>query len=165
MPFAQAARLTDKAVCTRGLTKYYGDVHAVTGLDLDVPRGEIYAFLGRNGAGKTTTIRMLLGLVRPTAGDAVIFGTRIAPGVSSVFARVGYLVETATSYPNLTVRENLDIQRRLTHAPRTAVGEAMELLGLAATCRPSGRAALAGQQTASLARACCAPPARSDHPG
>jgi ABC-2 type transport system ATP-binding protein len=154
MPSTQAARLTDKAVCTRGLTKTYGDVHAVTGLDLDVPRGEIYAFLGRNGAGKTTTIRMLLGLVRPTAGDAEIFGTRIAPGVSSVFARVGYLVETASSYPNLTVRENLDIQRRLTHAPRTAVGEAMALLGLAELAdRQAGRLSLGNKQRLSLARA------------
>jgi ABC-2 type transport system ATP-binding protein len=154
MRFTQAARLTDNAVCTRGLTKYYGDVHAVTGLDLDVPRGEIYAFLGRNGAGKTTTIRMLLGLVRPTAGDAVIFGTRIAPGGSSVFARVGYLVETATAYPNLTVRENLDIQRRLTQAPRTAVGEAMELLGLTQLAdRQAGRLSLGNKQRLSLARA------------
>ena len=103
---------------------------AVDALDLDVHRGEIYAFLGRNGAGKTTTIRMLLGLIRPSGGHVEVLGVRVRPGVSEVFAHVGYLVETATAYPNLTVRENLDIQRRLTGAPRAAVTEAIDLMRL-----------------------------------
>ena len=85
-------------------------------LDLNVRRGEIYGFLGRNGAGKTTTIRMLLGLIRPSDGRS-----RYSAGpcgrADDVFARVGYLVETASAYANLTARENLDIQRRLTNAP------------------------------------------------
>ena len=64
---------------------------------------------------------MLLGLIRPTGGDVEVLGSRVQPGTTAVFARVGYLVETATAYPNLTVRENLDIQRRLTgrRAPRS----------------------------------------------
>jgi ABC-2 type transport system ATP-binding protein len=141
-------------VSTHGLTKHYGDVHAVVGLDLDVRRGEIYAFLGRNGAGKTTTIRMLLGLVWPTSGEVRILGTRITPGESNVFSRVGYLVETAAAYPNLTVRENLDIQRRLTRAPRTAVEEALELLGLSGSAdRRAGQLSLGNKQRLSLARA------------
>ena len=153
MPFTWVA---DSATVlnTHGLTKYYGDVHAVTGLDLDVRRGEIYAFLGRNGAGKTTTIRMLLGLVRPTSGDATVLGTRITVGESAVFARVGYLVETATSYANLTVRENLEIQRRLTGSPRAATTDAMKLLGLSESAdRRAGQLSLGNKQRLALARA------------
>ena len=142
------------AIETHHLVKRYGDVTAVDGLSLRVARGEIYAFLGLNGAGKTTTIRMLLGLIRPTSGEATILGTRITAGESAVFARVGYLVETATAYPNLTVRENLDIQRRLTGAPRTAVGEAMALLGLSKSAeRRAGQLSLGNKQRLSLARA------------
>ena len=118
------------AVATHGLAKRYGDVRAVEALDLHVRPGEIYGFLGRNGAGKTTTIRMLLGLVRPSGGSVELLGSRVQPGVRGVFERVGYLVESATAYPNLTVRENLDIQRRLTGSPRAAVEEAIRLMRL-----------------------------------
>jgi ABC-type multidrug transport system ATPase subunit len=153
LPFSWAA---DSATVlnTPGLTKYYGKVLAVAGLDLDVRRGEIYAFLGRNGAGKTTTIRMLLGLVRPTSGDATVLGTRITAVESAVFARVGYLVETATSYANLTVRENLEIHRRLTGSPRAATSEAMKLLGLSESAeRRAGQLSLGNKQRLALARA------------
>jgi ABC-2 type transport system ATP-binding protein len=153
MPFTRA---TDSATVlnTHALTKHYADVHAVAGLDLDVRRGEIYAFLGRNGAGKTTTIRMLLGLVRPTSGDATVLETRITPGESAVFARVGYLVESATAYANLTVRENLEIQRRLTGSSRAATAEAMKLLGLSESAdRRAGRLSLGNKQRLALARA------------
>ena len=153
MPSTQA---TDSATVlnTRALSKHYGNVQAVAGLDLDVRRGEIYAFLGRNGAGKTTTIRMLLGLVRPTLGEATVLGTRIAPGESAVFARVGYLVETATAYASLTVRENLEIQRRLTGSPRPATSEAMKLLELSESAdRRAGRLSLGNKQRLALARA------------
>ena len=144
----------DTAIATRALTKRYRDVLAVDGLELDVRRGEIYGFLGRNGAGKTTTIRMLLGLIRPTGGDVEVLGTRVQPGTSDVFARVGYLVETATAYPNLTVRENLDIQRRLTRAPRAAVAEAIELMALGGLAdRRAGVLSLGNKQRLSLARA------------
>ena len=109
-------------VTTRGLTKRYGDVIAVDALDLEVHQGEIYAFLGRNGAGKTTTIRMVLGLIQPHAGEVQVFGQRVRPGRPEWLRRVGSLVETATAYPNLTVRENLEIQRRLTGSPAGAPG-------------------------------------------
>ena len=142
------------AVATRGLTKRYRDVVAVDSLDLNVRRGEIYGFLGRNGAGKTTTIRMLLGLIRPSAGEVEVLGRRIVPGETSVFGRIGYLVESATAYPNLTVRENLEIQRRLTGAAPGAVGEAIDLLRLGAyTDRVSGKLSLGNKQRLSLARA------------
>jgi ABC-type lipopolysaccharide export system ATPase subunit len=106
--------MTDLAVTTSGLTKRYsGDVLAVDGVELRVTRGEIYAFLGLNGAGKSTTIRMLLGMIRPTAGHAELFGERVRAGASGLWRRVGHLVESATAYPELTVRENLDVARRL----------------------------------------------------
>ncbi|MGV8083596.1 MAG: ABC transporter ATP-binding protein [Coriobacteriia bacterium] len=142
------------ALSTCGLTKRYGEVCAVDKLDLNVRRGEIYAFLGRNGAGKTTTIRMLLGLVRPTAGEAVVLGEHIVAGESAVYGRVGYLVETATAYANLTVRENLDIQRRLTGAPLSAIDDALKLLRLSeAANRRAGQLSLGNKQRLALARA------------
>jgi ABC-2 type transport system ATP-binding protein len=147
-------KVTDTVIATRGLTKHFGDVRAVDGIDLSVRRGEIYGFLGRNGAGKTTTIRMLLGLIRPTGGEATMLGTRIQPGRQAVLSRVGCLVETATAYPNLTVRENLDIQRRLTGAPRDAVAEAIALLRLDEYAdRRAGRLSLGNKQRLALARA------------
>ena len=142
------------AIATRALTKRYRDVLAVDSLDLDVRRGEIYGFLGRNGAGKTTTIRMLLGLIRPSGGEVEVLGRRIVPGETSVFGRIGYLVESATAYPNLTVRENLEIQRRLTSSPAGAVGESIALLELSAYAdRVSGTLSLGNKQRLALARA------------
>ncbi|MHB1491761.1 MAG: ABC transporter ATP-binding protein [Cellulomonas sp.] len=144
----------DSAIATHSVSKRYGGMRAVDALDLDVRRGEIYAFLGRNGAGKTTTIRMLLGLIRPSGGHVEVLGKRVRPGVSDVFAHVGYLVETATAYPNLTVRENLDIQRRLTGAPRPAVSEAIERMRLDAHAdRRAGALSLGLKQRLALARA------------
>ncbi len=106
--------MTDLAVETTGLTKRYrGGALAVDRIDLRVARGEIYAFLGLNGAGKSTTIRMLLGMIRPTAGHAELFGQRVNSGATSLWRRVGHLVESATAYPELSVRDNLDIARRL----------------------------------------------------
>jgi ABC-type multidrug transport system ATPase subunit len=145
---------SDTAIATRALTKRYRDVTAVDGLELDVRRGEIYGFLGRNGAGKTTTIRMLLGLIRPSSGEVTVLGRRVTPGETRVFGRVGYLVETATAYPNLTVAENLDIQRRLTGSPASSVAESIERLGLAAYAdRVSGKLSLGNKQRLSIARA------------
>jgi ABC-type multidrug transport system ATPase subunit len=144
----------DTAIATRELTKRYRDVLAVDSLDLDVRRGEIYGFLGRNGAGKTTTIRMLLGLIRPSGGEVTVLGRRIVPGETEVFGRVGYLVESATAYPNLTVRENLDIQRRLTGARASATASAIEQLRLGEYAdRRAGQLSLGNKQRLSLARA------------
>ncbi len=145
---------TDNAITTRGLTKRYRDVVAVDGLDLEVRRGEIYGFLGQNGAGKTTTIRMLLGLVRPSAGEVRVLGTPMKPGTTDVLARVGFLVETATAYPNLTVRENLEIQRLLTGSPHSAVDDVITGMQLASQVdRRAGVLSLGNKQRLSLARA------------
>ena len=145
---------TRAVITTNGLTKRYGKVTAVEGLDLEVSKGEIYAFLGRNGAGKTTTIRMILGLIRPLAGEVRVFGHHVHAGRTEWLRRIGSLVETATAYPNLTVRENLDLHRRLTGAPAPAVSDFIERLGLgAAADRRAGHLSLGNKQRLALARA------------
>ncbi|MFA5045956.1 MAG: ATP-binding cassette domain-containing protein [Paludibacter sp.] len=101
------------SIRTENISKHYGDVHAVSKLSLNVRKGEIYGFLGLNGAGKTTTIRMLLGLIRPTSGTAFIKGKEISFNNTELWKSVGSLVEIPYSYPELTVRENLEIIRRL----------------------------------------------------
>ena len=122
----------DTAIETDNLVKRYGGVTAVDGLSLRVAQGEIYAFLGLNGAGKTTTIRLLLGMVKPTSGAARVLGTRIRVGERKPWGSVGYLVETADAYPELTVRENLEVMRRLRPGTaRYAVNRVIERLGLA----------------------------------
>jgi ABC-type multidrug transport system ATPase subunit len=96
---------------TRALTKRYGEaIVAVDTLDLRVRRGEVYGFLGPNGAGKTTTLRMLLGLVRPTSGQAAVLGA--APGSPEGLARIGAMVETPAFYPYLSGRDNLRVLAR-----------------------------------------------------
>jgi ABC-type multidrug transport system ATPase subunit len=94
-----------------GLTKRYAaDVLAVNNLDLRVRRGEIYGFLGPNGAGKTTTMRMLTGLIRPTAGTATVVG--YPPGSSQSLQRLGAMVEVPAFYPYLSGRDNLRVMAR-----------------------------------------------------
>ena len=101
------------AIEANSLTKRFRDVVAVNDLSLNIRRGEVYGFLGLNGAGKTTTIRILLGMIKPTAGTVSLFGTKVEPGQGQIWQRVGYMVETPHAYPDLTVRENLEISRRL----------------------------------------------------
>lgn len=100
-------------IATKNISKTFGAVKAVTAVSLEVKKGEIYGFLGLNGAGKTTTIRMLLGMIRPATGAAYINGARITPGRTDIWNQVGYLVEMPFAYPELTVRENLELFRRL----------------------------------------------------
>ncbi len=154
VPAAARPPAASMAVLTRGLAKEYGPVKAVRKVDLNVRAGEIYGFLGRNGAGKTTTIRMLLGLVRPSGGTVAIFGRSIEDDREGILARIGYSVETATAYPNLTVRENLRIQSCLTRSAATAVDEVVELLALKEYLdRRAGVLSLGNKQRLSLARA------------
>lgn len=106
-------RRNNDIIVTENLTKNYGKLRAVDDLTLHIKKGEIYSFLGLNGAGKTTTIRMLLGMIRPTSGEAYIYGKKIQSSNHSLWEKVGYLVEIPYSYPDLTVRENLEIFRRM----------------------------------------------------
>ena len=124
-----SASLTIEAA---GLTKRFGDVVAVNDLSLNIGKGEIYGFLGLNGAGKTTTIRMLLGMIEPSSGSISLFGTKVKPGQRSIWQRVGYMVETPHAYPDLTVRQNLEIFRQLRQLKNAdAVKNITEEMGLA----------------------------------
>jgi ABC-2 type transport system ATP-binding protein len=109
--------MISEIIRTEHISKHYKDVEAVSDVSLSVRRGEIYGFLGLNGAGKTTTIRMLLGMIRPTKGAAFINDEKISAGNIDLWKRVGSLVEIPFSYPELTVRENLEIFRRLRFLP------------------------------------------------
>jgi ABC-type multidrug transport system ATPase subunit len=128
------------AIRTVGLTKRYGSVTAVDGIELDVEAGDIYGFLGPNGSGKTTTVRILLGLVLPTAGTVEVLGAPIPKHARSVLHRVGALVEAPAAYGHLGARANLSIfdaagpggSRR---TRRARIDEALEQVGLAAVGR------------------------------
>lgn len=100
-------------IVTSDLTKAYGETIAVHSVNLQVKKGEIFGFLGLNGAGKTTTIRMLLGMIAPTRGECFLQGERVKAGNVHIWNNVGYIVETPYSYPELTVKENLEIVWKL----------------------------------------------------
>lgn len=143
------------AISTDNLEKRFGNVTAVAGLSLRVGRGEIYAFLGLNGAGKTTTIRMLLGMIKPTAGSVNVLGVPIRIGEQKPWADVGYLVETPHAYPELSVRDNLEAIRRLRPGVGSrAVDDIIERLGLSEYAeRRAGTLSLGNTQRLGLAKA------------
>jgi ABC-2 type transport system ATP-binding protein len=143
------------AIETNQLGKRYGQVTAVSDLSLHVARGQIYAFLGLNGAGKTTTIRMLLGMITPTTGNVQVLGMPIHRGSPKPWQRVGYLVEAPYAYPELSVRENLELMRRLRPgSERQAVERVIQRLGLAAYGdRRAGTLSQGNKQRLGLAKA------------
>src|SRR5258705_8554658 len=96
----------------QGLTRYFGSKAAVYDLNLEVPRGRVFAFLGRNGSGKTTTIRMLLGLLRPTRGGGTILGYNIRSLPPEARARIGYLTEEHQLYGWMSVQQAGEFQSR-----------------------------------------------------
>ena len=121
----------DPAIETNGLSKSFGDVQAVNDVSLRVERGEIYGFLGLNGAGKTTTIRALLGMIRPGAGTVRVLGQPVGPHGRGPWRQVGHMVESPAVYPELTVRENLEVARQLHGVRDTGATErVIEQLGL-----------------------------------
>ena len=143
------------AIETDQLTKRYREVLAVDSVDLRVEPGEIYGFLGLNGAGKTTTIRALLGMIRPSAGNVKVLGQVVGPNGRGPWAQVGHLVETPSSYPELTVRENLEIARRL-HGVRdekVTAGIIEKLVLTSYADRKAGTLSLGNLQRLGLARA------------
>jgi ABC-2 type transport system ATP-binding protein len=131
LPRAGEAPGTSLAVSTTGLTKRFGERTVVDDVALAIPRGSVSGFVGPNGAGKTTTIRMLLGLVRPTAGGGRVLGGSLADP-ASYLGRVGALIESPAFYPQLSGRDNLRALARLGRISRSAVDPALERAGLAA---------------------------------
>lgn len=143
------------AIEVSGLSKSFGKVVAVQALELSIGPGEIYGFLGLNGAGKTTTIRALLGMIRPSQGSVRVLGQRVGPAGRGPWRRVGHLVEAPSAYPELTIRENLEIARRL-HAisDRGCVPRAIGLLDLERYAdRRTGSLSTGSLQRMALARA------------
>ena len=99
--------MTELAIQAHGLCKDFGHVKAVNGLNLEVPRSRIYGFLGPNGSGKTTAIRMLCGLLTPTAGDIDVLGFSIPDEAEALRLKVGYMTQKFSLFGDLTVEENL----------------------------------------------------------
>lgn len=114
---------------TAGLTKRFGPRTAVDRLDLVVRRGEVYGFLGPNGAGKTTALRVVLGLVRSSAGTVRVLGS--APGTPAVLRRIGMLVESPAFYPYMSARGNLRVLARLSGTAASGIDEVLETVDLA----------------------------------
>src|SRR3954452_24049470 len=123
----------DDVVQTHELTKRYGDRLAADRVSLTVRRGEVYGFLGPNGAGKTTTLRMVLGLIRPTSGSAVVLGE--PAGTTAAIARVGALVEGPGFYPYLSGRDNLRVMARYRGIADRAVDDVLDRVDLGARGR------------------------------
>jgi ABC-type multidrug transport system ATPase subunit len=120
--------VVENLVETTNLTKRYGEHLAVDGVNLTVRGGEVYGFLGPNGAGKTTTLRMLLGLIRPTAGVARVLGT--TPGHPKALARIGMLIEAPAFYPYMTGADNLRAVARYARVPDSRVPEVLDTVHL-----------------------------------
>ena len=120
------------AVSVRGAVKHYGAVHAVDGVDLEVGSGEVFGLIGHNGAGKSTLFKMMLGLVRPTAGDIRIRGAAVRGGQFRAVRRsIGYLPENVVLYDNLTGAETLRYFARLKGCPVEECAAVLERVGLA----------------------------------
>ncbi|MDX2139995.1 MAG: ABC transporter ATP-binding protein [Chloroflexota bacterium] len=146
------------AIETHALSKQFGGgkkrVHAVQSLDLKVAAQQVYGFLGPNGAGKTTTIRMLLDLIRPASGEALLFG-QSPRKMPDILRRVGALVEGATFYPYLSGRENLEVLARTGgYYDAKRIQQLIELVGMADRAdRPAGKYSTGMKQRMGLAAA------------
>lgn len=160
---SDADRTTDLAVETHGLTKRFGTQTAVDGIDVAVPRGAVFGFLGPNGSGKTTTIRMLLGLIRPSGGQAMVLGEAMPRSLDSVLPRVGALVEGPAFSPFLTGEQNLlrfDAADRHSsgRTRRERVARALERVGLSHAAKKKAHAySLGMKQRLGLATALLMP--------
>jgi len=102
------------------LSRHFGEVIAVDGVDLEIPQGQIYGFLGPNGSGKTTIIRMLCGLLTPTAGDVRVLGLEIPAQAETLRRQIGYMTQKFSLYDDLTVQENLQFMARIYGLQRRA---------------------------------------------
>ena len=128
-PPAADLRARPAAIRSRGLTKVYAGRPVVDSIDLNIPAASIAGFVGPNGAGKTSTLRMLLGLVRPTAGTAEVLGEPIGDP-AAFLGRVGALIESPAFYPTLSGRRNLEVLATLGGYPRGRVDETLDLVEL-----------------------------------
>jgi ABC-2 type transport system ATP-binding protein len=141
------------AIEIRSLSKYFRQRKAVDALTISVPRGVIAVFIGPNGAGKTTTLRLLLGLVRPSAGSATVFGREIAHP-RAYLPCVGALIESPAFYPGFSGRKNLEVLAHLGGHPRSRIGQVLEMVGLSERANdPVGNYSLGMKQRLGVAMA------------
>ena len=110
---------SDTAIHARGLTKRFGDLVAVDHVDLTVPKAHVTGFLGPNGSGKSTTIRMLCGLLTPTAGEIEVLGLRVPEQAEELRRRIGYMTQRFSLFEDLSVRENLEFLAAVQGLPKT----------------------------------------------
>lgn len=124
--------MTDYAIDVSGLVKRFGDKVAVNGVDIQMPRGEVWGFLGPNGSGKTTTIRMICGLLRANEGEGTCLGYDILRDAGRIRAATGYMTQKFSFWSDLTIRENLEFVARLyqLNGARRHVDETLAGLGL-----------------------------------
>ena len=122
----------DFAINVRGLAKRFGSKTAVDGVDIQMPRGQVWGFLGPNGSGKTTTIRMICGLLKATEGSGECLGFDIRKQSAEIKSRTGYMTQKFSFWTDMTIRENLEFVARLYRLPRmkSQVDETLEKLGL-----------------------------------
>lgn len=123
------------AIEIEGLTKSYHKVKAVDNLDLHVPEGKIYGFLGKNGAGKTTTLRMIIGLIKPDSGKIKVFGRDASIDRLWIAGKIGSIIETPGFYENLTAYENLEITSIMFGVKKSRIEEVLEIVELGDTGR------------------------------
>jgi ABC-2 type transport system ATP-binding protein len=151
------ASATGLAIRARGLTRRFGALVAVDQVDLDVPKACVYGFLGPNGSGKSTTIRMLCGLLTPSAGEIEVLGLRVPEQAEALKRRIGYMTQRFSLFEDLSVRENLEFMATVQGLPpsarRARVDELLQQFALAD--RPRQLAGtMSGGQKQRLALAC-----------
>jgi ABC-2 type transport system ATP-binding protein len=120
--------VNDAAIRARGLTKQFGSLLAVDGVDLTVPRAHVYGFLGPNGSGKSTTIRMLCGLLTPTGGEIEVLGLRIPQEAETLRRRIGYMTQRFSLFEDLSVRENLEFLAAAHDVPKAKARQRVDAL-------------------------------------
>ena len=116
------------AIRARGLSKRFGALAAVDGVDLTVPSASVYGFLGPNGSGKSTTIRMLAGLMTPSAGEIEVLGLRIPEEAEALRRRIGYMTQRFSLFEDLTVHENLEFLAAVQDLPRRSAARRVDAL-------------------------------------
>lgn len=128
MNTAAAATMDAPAIRARGLTRHFGSLVAVDHVDLTVPKAHVYGFLGPNGSGKSTTIRMLCGLLTPTAGEIEVLGLRIPEQAEALRRRIGYMTQKFSLFEDLSVRENLEFLAAVQDIPKAQAAQRIDEL-------------------------------------
>lgn len=153
--------MMEYVLTTSALSKHYKHFKALNGLDMHIPKGAIYGFVGKNGAGKITLIRLICGLQKPTSGEFVLYGAKnTESAIQHAQRRIGAVVETPSIYLNMTAQENLEEQYRIIGLPSfEGISELLELVGIGDTGRKKAKHfSLGMRQRLGIAIALCGDP-------